>query len=135
MKKRNIIGLVVLVAIISPWLFNAIYIGGSVLYGKVDESRYHPTAKFDSKKWQYPNRKYRYAVLDTVANKTITIGMTKAEVLSLLGQPDVKGTNNTWQYETKRPGWRFIDFSGGGIAIHFTTNNIVEKTEINTWID
>ena len=135
MKKRTIIGLIILAVVTSPWWLGAIFIGGSALRGRIDEGIYQPTTKFDSAKWQEPNRKYRYAVLDTVAKKIITTSMTKTEVERLLGQPDSIGTNNVWQYETKRPGWRLIDFSGGGVAVCFTTNQLVEKTEINTWID
>ena len=135
MKKRTIIGLIVLAVATAPWWMMAVYIGTHSLYGRVDEARYQPTTEFDSARWQIPNRKYRYAALGHVATSIIKSGMPQAEVARLLGQPDIKGTNNVWQYETQRPGWRFIDFSGGGLAVHFSSNDVVTGAVINTWID
>jgi len=135
MKKKILVVIAILAVLSSPWWAGAIYIGGALISGKIDEVIYRPTTKFSPKKWKKPNQKYRYAVLDTVANTIITTNMINTEVIKLLGQPDSIGTNNVWQYETKRVGWRFIDFSGGGLALHFTTNQLVNKIEINTWID
>ena len=113
----------------------AIYIGGATLYGKADKIRYASTTEFTSSRWQKPDRKYRYAVLNAVATRIITNGMRDAAVVELLGKPDMVDTNSNWQYETKRPGWRFIDFSGGGLLVEFDTNRIVHKAMVNTWVD
>ena len=113
----------------------AIYMGGATVYGKVDKIRYAPTAEFTSSRWQKPDRKYRYAVLDTVATRIITNGMQDTAVVELLGKPDLVDTNSNWQYETKRPGWHFIDFSGGGLLVEFDSNRLVQKATVNTWID
>ncbi|MEI6084314.1 MAG: hypothetical protein WCS70_08440 [Verrucomicrobiota bacterium] len=123
------------VAVTSPFWLMALFIGGNSLLGKLDEIHYSRTTRFDNDRWKSPNKKYRYAVLDGVVSKVVTGGMTEAQVMELLGKPDVTDANNNWQYETKRPGWRFIDFSGGGLLIHFNTNRVVERAEINTWLD
>ena len=119
----------------SPWWLMAVYIGGASLYGRIDKFRYDPTTHFDPSKWQKPDRKYRFAVLDTVAKQIITPGIPENRVTELLGKPDAVDTNSNWQYETKRPGWRFIDWTGGGLLIEFNTNRLVQKTIINTWVD
>ncbi len=135
MKRRTIIGLVALAAVTSPWWLFALYLGGASLWGRVDEAHYRPMTKFDAARWQKPERKYRYAVLACVAKNVVTQGMAEANVKALLGKPDMTDTNANWQYEARRPGWRPIDFSGGGILVHFDTNGTVQKVEINTWID
>lgn len=135
MKKRTAIGLIVLAIITAPWWLMATYMGVCSLRGRIDKYLYRPTSEFDSAKWQAPNRKYRYAVLGHVATNIITSGMARVEVARLLGQPDFVYTNGVWQYETRIPGWRFIDFSGGGLAVEFSSNNVVTGTVINTWID
>lgn len=113
----------------------ALYIGGATIYGKIDVIRYAPTTEFTSGRWQKPNRKYRYAVLDTVATRIITNGMQERSVSEVLGKPDMIDTNGNWQYETRRPGWRLIDFSGGGLLIEFDSERHVNKASINTWVD
>ena len=135
MKKRIKIGLVILAVITSPWWLCALYLGIATLWGKIDEARYAPTTHFDAARWQKPNRKYRYAVLDTVAKTVIAQGMTEVRVGQLLGKPDMTDTNQNWQYESRRPGFRLIDFSGGGLLLHFDTNGMVKNVRINTWID
>lgn len=135
MKKRTTIGLIVLATITAPWWIMASYMGICSLRGRIDEYVYRPTNEFDSAKWQEPNRMYRYAVLGHVTTNIITPGMSQAEVGRLLGQPDFIDTNNVWQYESRIPGWRLIDFSGGGLAVQFSNDNIVTGTVINTWID
>jgi hypothetical protein len=135
MNKWIKIALVVLLIVTAPWWLMAIYMGGATVYGRVDKIRYAPTAEFTSSRWQKPDRKYRYAVLDTVATRIITNGMQGTAVVELLGKPDLVDTNSNWQYETKRPGWHFIDFSGGGLLVEFDSNRLVQKATVNTWID
>jgi len=135
MKKRIIIGLVILAVITSPWWLLALYVGGATLWGRVDDARYAPTTHFDATRWQKPDRKYRYAVLDAAAKNVLTQGMTEVRVKQLLGKPDMTDTNQNWQYEARRPGWRLIDFSDGGILVHFDINRVVKDVQINTWID
>lgn len=135
MKKMAIIGLLVLAVVTSPWWLFALYLGGASLWGRIDEAHYRPTTNFDAARWQKPERKYRYAVLDSVAKAVVTQGMAETNVRALLGKPDMIDTNANWQYEARRPGWRLIDFSGGGLLVHFGTNRTVQKVEINTWID
>ena len=135
MKKGIKIGLIVLAGITSPWWLFAIYLGWGTLIGHIDRVRYAPTTNFESARWQKPERKYRYAVLDTVVKTVVTQGITKAAVIESLGKPDRIDTNNNWQYEAQRPGFRLIDFSGGGVQVHFGTNDVVQSVQNNTWID
>lgn len=135
MKKRTVIGLVVLAVVTAPWWGMATYMGVCSLRGQVDECVYRPTSEFDSAKWQSPNRKYRFAVLGHVATNIVRSGMPQEEIARLLGQPDFIGTNNVWQYEVRMPGWRLIDFSGGGLAVQFSSDGVVTGTVISTWID
>ena len=135
MRNRIIIGLAILAAVTSPWWLFALWLGGATLWGRVDEYRYAPTAHFDAARWQRPDRKYRHAVLDAVAKNIVTQGMADSSVRRLLGKPDMTDTNGYWQYEARRPGWHFIDFSGGGFLIQFQTNGLVKDVQINTWVD
>jgi hypothetical protein len=135
MKRGIKIGLVALAGITSPWWLFALYLGWGALVGRIDKVRYAPTTVFEAARWQKPDRKYRYAVLDFVAKSIVTQGMAKVTVRELLGKPDMTDTNGNWQYEAQRPGFRLIDFSGGGIQVLFDTNDLVQGTRDNTWVD
>jgi hypothetical protein len=135
MKPWIKISLVAILVLSAPYWLMAIFIGGASIYGKVDKVRYAPTTEFTSDRWQKPNRKYRFSVLDKVATQIVTNGMAEASVSHILGKPDIIDTNGNWQFETQRPGWRFIDFSGGGLLIEFDSERRVQHVSINTWID
>ena len=114
MSKGNKIKILIFVLIgCSYWIFGFVYIGGGIIYRKIDTWRYQPTKQFIESKWKRPNYKYRFAVLDYVVNKKLFEGMGKQELLDLLGPPDLELEDGAWQYDTRRPGWRLIDFSGG----------------------
>ena len=49
--------------------------------------------------------------------------------------PDLELEDGAWQYDTRRPGWRLIDFSGGGLLVTFTDSDDVKGIVNNTWID
>jgi len=117
MKRRGIIIAVIVIGLIaSPWILCAMWLAGCSVYGKVDEWRYSPTTQFQSTDWKRPDKKYRYAVLDYVATKVIISGMKEEAVEGFLGSPDSLTEKKEWQYETARPGWRFLDFNGGGYS-------------------
>jgi hypothetical protein len=135
MKRRGIIIAAIVMAIFaSPWILGAMWIAGCSIFGIIDEWRYSPTTHFQATDWKNPDKKYRYAVLDHVAAKVIVAGMKEEDVEELLGRPDSL-TKNAWQYETKRPGWHFIDFSGGGLLIEFDSSHRVVKISKNLWVD
>ena len=113
----------------------AMWITGGSIYGQIDIRHYQPTTDFREADWKRPDLKYRYAVLDHVAAKVISAGMKEEEVVGLLGKPDSTADKNTWQYETKRPGWYFIDFSGGGLLVEFDPQRRVVSVTKNIWAD
>jgi len=136
MKRRGIIIAVIVIGLIaSPWILGAMWIAGCSIYGKIDELRYSPTAQFQATDWKSPDKKYRYSVLDYVPAKVIIAGMKEEAVEGLLGRPDSLTEKNEWQYETARPGWHFIDFSGGGLLIEFDSHHRVAKISKNLWVD
>lgn len=127
-------GSAILSLIAAPYAAMLFWLGGGLLLGKLDEWRYRPTSDFHSSRWR-TNRKYRFAVLDHTATKVISPGQTADEVIALLGEPDTKPNDQEWQYETQRPGFRFIDFSGGGLVIRFTLEGRVDRASTNPWVD
>lgn len=136
MKRRSITIVVSgLVLLASPWILAVLWLGGGTVYGQVEKWYFSPTDRFSAAEWQRPNMKYRYAVLDYVATKVVHSGMTMTEVERLLGTPDFVTDKGEWQYETKRPGWHFIDFSGGGLLIEFDADQLVVKVSQNLWVD
>ena len=136
MKRRAIIVAVAVIGLIaSPWILGAVWIAGGTVYGKIDQWRYRPTAEFRDTDWKRPNKKYRYAVLDHVVAKVALVGMQEEEVERLLGKPDSLTQKKEWQYETKRPGWYFIDFSGGGLLVEFDSHHRVIRVSTNLWVD
>lgn len=136
MKRRAIIIAAIIIGLIaSPWILAIAWIAGGSVYGRIDQWRYRPTTEFRAPDWKSPNQKYRYAVLDYVATQVVVPGMTADEVGRLLGPPDSRTAKNEWQYETKRPGWRVIDFSGGGLLIEFDARHRVTKVSKNFWLD
>lgn len=61
--------------------------------------------------------------------------MTESEIEVILGKPDSITEKKEWQYETKRPGWHFIDFSGGGLLIEFGSDRKAYRISKNLWVD
>ena len=110
-----------------------IFVGYSYISTASDSYLYSKKSNFESNKWKEGPSKYRYSVLEYTISHILRKEMSKEEVLSLLGKPD-KNKNNTWQYNAIKPGYRLIDFSGGGIEIKFSNNKIIEITN-NTWVD
>ena len=136
MKRRIVIIAAVVVGLLaSPWILGAAWMAGGTVYGKIDQWRYQRTAEFRDADWKRPNRKYRYAVLDHVAAKVVSAGMKEEEVERLLGKPDSVSEKKGWQYETKRRGWYFIDFSGGGLLVEFDSQRRVVRVSKNLWVD
>ena len=125
------LGMIAMAVLAWPW----IWIFGNIAYGKVDEWRYARTESFNPQRWRRPNLKYRYAVMTEVKENRIKPGMDQAAVRELLGPPDSVGADGGWQYDTRRPGWRLIDFSGGGILVRFTTDGKVSEAVDNRWVD
>jgi hypothetical protein len=111
------------------------WIVSSSVYGSFDEWRYAQTKDFDAARWKAADLKYRYSVLEEVVGSRIKKGMTESELVDLLGTPDVKRPDGSWQYETERPGSRLIDFSGGGVVVTFSSDRRVSAAEDNRWID
>ena len=111
------------------------YLGSMKIYGIIDEKVYKPTTQFDSQRWKAKNLKYRYSVLGTVSKVVISQGISEDSVRQLLGAPDSVDGKGSWQYETRRPGWRLIDFSGGGLLIEYDNKRMVRNATNNTWTD
>ncbi len=61
--------------------------------------------------------------------------MTEPEIEGILGKPDWTTKKKEWQYETKRPGWQFIDFSGGGLLMEFGPDRKTSRISKNLWVD
>lgn len=61
--------------------------------------------------------------------------MTEPEIEGILGKPDWTTKKKEWQYETKRPGWHFIDFSGGGLLMEFGPDRKTSRISKNLWVD
>ncbi len=136
LKRRAVIAGIVIVAVLfSPWILAGLWVAGGTVYGKIDQWRYGRTEEFRVADWKRPNLKYRYAVLDHVVDKVVSVGMKEEEVERLLGRPDFVIEKKEWQYETKRPGWHFIDFSGGGLLIEFDPQRSVSRVSKNLWVD
>jgi len=125
--------LLILFTVVSPHLIIATWFFAGSIYGRLDESLYSTTDTFLSEKWNN-NRKYRYSVLRHVIDNIATEGKTDEELLLILGKPDRKDKDGIWHYNCKRPGWRFIDFSGGGLSLQFE-GNVLTKSKDTTWID
>lgn len=136
MKRRPLIicGIVALV-VLSPWILGGLWLVAGSVYGKIDLWRYQPTNNFRSADWKRPNLKYRHSVLDYTAANVVSIGMTEPEIEVILGKPDSITEKKEWQYETKRPGWHFIDFSGGGLLIEFSPDQKASRISKNLWVD
>jgi hypothetical protein len=134
-KKRIVIGVVILGILLSPWIISVSWLAGGSLFGKFDSWRYRPTQEFRSTDWKQPNYKYRYSVLDFVVGKIVTNGMSQTAVSDVLGKPDAITDKRAWQYEAKRPGFHLIDFSGGGLLVEFDDKDFVVRVFKNTWVD
>lgn len=134
---RNLIALfvVIILTVSSPWWTMAFYMLGSSVYGKIEEKIYAPSHDFNSERWKSGHKKYRHSVLNHVATEVIKPNMSELEVANLLGNPDSVTKDKNWQYDTDIPGWRLIDWTGGGLIIHFDEGRQVKRAEINSWID
>jgi|SaaInlStandDraft_1057018.scaffolds.fasta_scaffold291578_1 hypothetical protein len=116
-----------------PFGLPIVFIGYTYLSTEVDSYLYSDSSNFNSEKWKEGPSKYRYSVLSHIIAQVVRKNMSQKEVLKKLGKPD-STNNNSWQYETIRPGYRLIDFSGGGLQITFSQNKILEIKD-NTWVD
>jgi hypothetical protein len=135
MKKRLVIGLVVLGILLLPWIIGATWLVGGAIFGEIDTWRYRPTREFRTADWKQPDYKYRYAILDYAAGNIVTNGMSQAAVMDILGKPDIVTEKRAWQYEAKRPGFYIIDFSGGGLLVEFDERDCVSRVSKNFWVD
>lgn len=126
---------IVLVGLIVTPVGPLLRMTGDIGYSYLDNWRYSPTTDFRPRDWQRPNRKYRYAVLDHVIAKVVVPGMGAAQVRMELGAPDEIADDGAWSYEAQRPGWHFIDFSGGGLRIEFDGEGRVVRVVKTVWID
>jgi hypothetical protein len=54
---------------------------------------------------------------------------------AILGEPGQVDVSNVWHYDAERPGWRFIDFTGGGVAVEFDENTVVHEVKDTRWIN
>jgi len=136
-KKRIIkfVLIVIFLVVTFPWWSMMLWMSSSIIYGKIDTIIYAPQKSFNAHKWKSGHEKYRHSVLNHVVTQVITQGMSEEEVLSLLGKADYVSKEGDWQYETEFPGWRLIDWTGGGLLVHFDENRSVTRAENNTWVD
>lgn len=136
MKASRLIWILVVVVfmLLAPWILSFSYMAGKMGYGVIDEWRYAKTANFSSDRWKKPDRKYRYSVLDAVVSSEIKPGMSADEVQAKLGPPDAR-PDGDWEYLADQPGWRFIDWHGGGLLISFTPKAMVSEVRKNYWVD
>jgi len=118
-----------------PYVLVLLWMGGNTVNGKIDLWRYHPTQEFKVTDWKRPNLKYRYAVLDHVVNIIVEKEMSKDALEQLLGKPDRIEKDGSWQYDTEKPGWQFMGWSGGGLNVIFDQDEKVSKASNNTWVD
>lgn len=110
-------------------------IAGLLAYGPLDEWRYRPAQTFDSKSWNKPDLKYRFSVLGVLIREVIKPGMSEQQITGLLGAPNAVTADNDWQYETQQPGWKFINWTGGGLLIKFDPERHVIEAVDNTLMD
>lgn len=137
MKKtpKRLVLLAIALGLLAPYL---LMIGGMVagrLYGWVNAKVYADKAVFSSEKWKDGNRKTRFTYVDALLAEDVLKDKSQSEVRLMLGAPDRIADGQIWVYETKRPGWRFIDFSGGGVAVEFDDNQHVKTVTDTRWVD
>lgn len=106
----------------------AIIICGFGLRGKISGE------KFDSKKWKTAdlaledNFSLRWDMMNSLRNNYNLIGMSKSEIITLLGKPDESfTTQNTFRYYL---GYTHTGINTGSLIITFD-NGIV--SEISVW--
>lgn len=128
-RARSVMIAVVAIAILylTPHAIIFAWLGGGSLFNKFDQWRYPPITTFDAARWKSPNLKYRYSALSYLVDTELRPGMTAKELTDLLGEPDRITSDGRWHYETKRPGWRFIDFSGGGLQLIITPEGTLSE--------
>jgi len=107
---------------------------GITAYGQFDEWRYQEPDEFSARKWK-ANEKYRWNSIDLVIEENLQENMKREEVIRLLGSPDKTTPEGHIEYEAKRPGFHFIDFSGGGLLIHFSSDGYLKSSTNTTWVD
>tara|TARA_B100000497_G_scaffold33057_1_gene38871 strand:- start:451 stop:858 length:408 start_codon:yes stop_codon:yes gene_type:complete len=135
MKKRIprlLIGVILVLIIL--FSLPLIFAFGMPAYGEFDKWRYQEKNEFIRAKWDR-NPKYRFSVIDYVSESVVNTGMMKEEVSQALGEPDYIYEDGSWQYESDIPGWRWIDFSGGGLNLTFDSQQQLTEATNNTWID
>ncbi len=133
MKKRSlIIGLAILCALASIPIG---LVGVASIASNVDEYRFRPTTEFNSVRWKAGDLKYRFSVVDTVVGRIVLPGMKEPDVIKVLGSPDAVDTTGLSSYHAKRPGIRFINFSGGGIRVDYDPTGAVIRVSDTRWVD
>ncbi len=131
-RKVMLVFLVLILGILSPWILGAVFFGGAMTLGNIDEWRYPQTSAWIPSRWR-TDLKYRYSVVEEVISNRVKPGMSADEVNNLLGTPD-RSDGMVWAYETKKPGWRFIDWNGGGVRVTFEGGK-VSTVEDSRWVD
>ena len=132
-KRLFATGCLVLLLLCVPAL-PILWFFGMPLYGEFDEWRYQTPTEFSERKWK-SNEKYRWVSVDLLIEDVLHEGMKKDDIIEALGNPDSKTAEGYWLYHAKRPGWNFIDFSGGGLVLKFKADNRLESAENTTWVD
>lgn len=139
MKKRAKFLILILSAVAvlaaSPWIFPRVWLYAGSAYGKIDEWRYQEQDAFHSEEWKEGNRKTRFTLVSTLIEGNVLTGKTQDAIERILGNPDRIGKDGIWHYETERPGWRSIDFSGGGLAVGFDSKQTVDEVTDTRWVD
>jgi len=136
LKNRTLIFLAagLILGILSIPALPIIVFTGLSVYGEFDEWRHQTPDEFSERKWK-SNRKYRWVSIDLLINGSLNERMKKEEVIQLLGKPDDITPKGNFEYEAKRPGFHFIDFSGGGLFVEFTPGGYLESSTNTTWVD
>lgn len=133
-RKRLITTGCLLMVLLSVLALSMILFFGMPIYGKFDEWRHQTPTEFSERKWKSSD-KYRWVSVELLINELSQQKLNKEELVQRLGHPDSKTAEGHWEYEAKRPGWSFIDFSGGGLLLKFDSDNYLESATNSTWID
>ncbi|MEM9158860.1 MAG: hypothetical protein AAGB46_07390, partial [Verrucomicrobiota bacterium] len=139
MKKKSKIALIAILIIFFAATFRIqiafFQLGSAWVSSAFDGMIYENQDSFLSEEWKEGNKKTRYSFVDALLASNPVKNKSKDQVREILGDPDQIEDGTIWHYETKRPGWRFIDFSGGGISVKFNENNQVKGLSDTRWID
>lgn len=136
MKNRKLIILAaaIVLGLLSIPALPIIAFTGLSVYGEFDEWRHQTPEKFSERKWN-SSLKYRWISIDLLIEEHLRDGMSKEEVVGLLGEPNNTTPEGSFEYEARRPGFHFIDFSGGGLLVEFTPHGYLESATNTTWVD